>query len=220
MSDLLIELDNIVKSYSGTQNVLDGLDLGLKAGEVVAIIGRSGSGKSTLLNILGQMDQSDSGRYLFRGEDTSAWNDDQRTAFRRSQLGFVFQSYNLLPSLSVAENIMLPLEINARPPGRRCEQLLHALGLSELRSRFPDSLSGGEQQRVAIARALVHQPPLVIADEPTGHLDFNTGQQVVALFEQHIRLSGTALIMATHSAEMTGHADRVLEIRNGKLRPV
>ena len=210
--------------YYGTagqaQPVLADLDLDLARGEIVAVIGRSGSGKSTLLNLVGQMDTPNAGRLVFAGAETGTWDDAARTRFRRTALGFVFQAYNLVPSLTAAENIALPLELNGLPCQPRVDELLAALGLTRLATRYPETLSGGEQQRVAIARAVAHRPALVLADEPTGNLDQDTAQEVVALFEQVVRESGAALLMATHSVDMVGHADRVLYLRHGRLEPV
>jgi putative ABC transport system ATP-binding protein len=213
----------LVKRYGGddaARAVLDGLDLDIARGEIIAVIGRSGSGKSTLLNVIGQMDKPDRGRITVLGADTAHWRDAEQTAFRRQRLGFVFQAYNLLPTLTVRENIALPLELNGLAREPRVGELLDALGLTGVAARYPDQVSGGEQQRTAIARALAHRPALVIADEPTGNLDADTGAEVVWLFEQAVRESGTALLMATHSREMVGRADRVLALVHGRLETV
>lgn len=197
--------------------ILNDLHLELERGEILAVVGRSGSGKTTLLNLVGAMDRPDSGRLEFEGEDMSAWDDGARTAFRRARLGFVFQAFNLLPTLTVRENIALPLELNGLPETERVAELLDELRLEGLADRFPDQISGGEQQRTAIARAIAHRPRLIIADEPTGNLDRDTGSDVIALFERSVRAAGATLLMATHSDEMLGHADRVLELRGGAL---
>ncbi|MEQ8660620.1 MAG: ABC transporter ATP-binding protein [Gammaproteobacteria bacterium] len=222
-TDLILEARALSRRYGSpgrATTVIDKLDLGVRRGEIVAIIGRSGSGKSTLLNLIGQMDSPDSGRILYAGTDTTAWNDDARTRFRCSSLGFVFQSYNLLPTLTVRENIALPLELNGLPIGNRATRLMQSLGIAALAERYPEQFSGGEQQRTAVARALAHAPPLIIADEPTGNLDADTGLEVIALFERAVREAGSALVMATHSTEMVGHADRVLMLAHGRLAPV
>ena len=216
----ILRVDQLSKFYrSGMERhaVLDGLDLEVRAGEFIVVIGRSGSGKSTLLNLVGQMDTPSAGRIEFAGVDTGTWDDDTRTRFRRRELGFVFQAYNLLPTLTVRENIALPLELNGLPSTPRLAAIMQALDLTALGDRYPDQISGGEQQRTAIARALVHAPPLVIADEPTGNLDQDTALDVIRLFEQAAREAGAALLMATHSTEMVGRADRVLTLRHGRL---
>ena len=218
MSDPILEARALTRCYArGAPAVLDGLDLSVYRGEIIAIIGRSGSGKSTLLNLIGQMDAPDRGRIRFAGVDTSGWDDSARTRFRCRSLGFVFQAYNLLPTLTVHENIALPLELNGLPDNGAVARLMAALGIGALGDRYPEELSGGEQQRTAVARALVHRPPLVIADEPTGNLDADTGHEVITVFERAVREAGAALVMATHSTEMVGHADRVLALAHGRL---
>ncbi len=216
----LLRARNLGRHYAAAREraaILSHLNLELAAGEIVAVVGRSGSGKTTLLNLIGAMDRPDSGHLEFEGEDMSGWNDAARTAFRRARLGFVFQAFNLLPTLTVRENIALPLELNGLPQAARVAELLNALSIAALADRFPDQISGGEQQRTAIARAIAHRPRLIIADEPTGNLDRDTGREVIALFERCVRAAGATLLMATHSDEMLGHADRVLELRNGAL---
>ena len=197
--------------------ILRELSLDLARGELVAVIGRSGSGKTTLLNVIGAMDKATSGQLEFAGEDMTRWDDHARTRFRRTHLGFVFQAFNLLPTLTVRENIALPLELNGLPHGPRVQALLDELGIAAVAERFPDQISGGEQQRTAIARAIAHRPALIIADEPTGNLDRETGREVITLFERSVRANGATLLMATHSDEMIGRADRVLELRDGAL---
>ena len=216
----LLRARGLSRSYAAAEHrpgILRALDLDLDAGEIVAVVGRSGSGKTTLLNLIGAMDRADAGTLHFKGEDMSGWDDRARTDFRRARLGFVFQAFNLLPTLTVRENIALPLELNGLPAEARVVELMASLGIVALAERFPDQISGGEQQRTAIARALAHRPPLIIADEPTGNLDRDTGSEVIALFEQSVRAAGATLLMATHSEEMLGHADRVLELRDGAL---
>jgi len=200
------------------RTVLHDLDLDLAAGEVLAVLGRSGSGKSTLLNLVGAMARPTRGTIVFDGQDLGRLGEAALTRFRRRELGFVFQAYNLLPSLTVRENVELPLELNGVRDRARVDALLERLGLADLAGRHPDQLSGGEQQRTAIARAVVHRPRLVLADEPTGNLDEDNGREVVALFEACAREDGAALMMATHSRDMLGHADRVLAVRDGRLQ--
>ena len=221
MSDLpVISARGVCKSYpesAGSRAVIRDLDLDIHAGEIVAILGRSGSGKTTLLNLIGAMDRPTHGHIEYGNREMSTWSDAERTSFRRTRLGFVFQSFNLLPTLTVRENIALPLELNGLPLDERIDRLLDTLGLGSVAERFPDQIAGGEQQRAAIARAVVHKPALIIADEPTGNLDLETGREVIGLFEHCVREVGAALIMATHSLEMRGSADRVFELRNGSL---
>ena len=216
----LLTIRNLTKRYrSGDSQhiVLNAIDLEVHAGEVVVILGRSGSGKTTLLNLAGAMDLPDDGTLTFAGQDLAQLSDRQRTLFRRQRLGFVFQAYNLLPTLTIRENVALPLELNGLPL-TRVDPVLATLRLEPIAERMPDQISGGEQQRTAIARAIVHAPDLIVADEPTGNLDAETGNDVIRLFEQCVRGEGAALLMATHSTEMVGHADRVLELHNGRVR--
>ena len=200
--------------------VLAAVDLDIYPGELVVILGRSGSGKSTLLNLLGAMDAASAGELWVDGLRIDQLDENARARFRRARVGFVFQSFNLLPTLTVAENLALPLELNGimgTVAQERVAQLLVALGLSERGQGFPEELSGGEQQRVAVARALAHTPALVIADEPTGNLDIETGRQVLALLDRLTREEGRTLVMATHSHEVIGMADRILTIHEGRL---
>ena len=202
------------------RTVLRGAEAEFANGEFVAILGKSGSGKSTLLNLISGIDLVDGGDIWVNGQRLTALNERQRTLFRRRNIGFVFQFFNLIPTLTVWENVMLPLELAGVDNGearRRAETLLGAVGLLDRRDTFPDRLSGGEQQRVAIARALVHDPLLVLADEPTGNLDEDTGQQVMALLDRLTRQQGKNLILVTHSHEAAAYADRTLTLRDGKL---
>ncbi len=218
-----LRFENLSKSYQEgdrTRVVLHDADAHFAQGEFVAILGRSGSGKSTLLNLLSGIDRADSGRLWLGGQELSALDDRQRTLFRRRNIGFVFQFFNLIPTLTVWENVTLPLELNgagAAEIRQRAEPLLEAVGLLDRRQTFPDRLSGGEQQRVALARALVHDPLLVLADEPTGNLDETTGKTILGLLDRLTRQAGKNLIMVTHSVDAAGHADRVLHLRDGKL---
>jgi putative ABC transport system ATP-binding protein len=189
-------------------------------GEFVAILGKSGSGKSTLLNLISGIDLVDGGDIWVNGQRLTTLNERQRTLFRRHNIGFIFQFFNLIPTLTVWENVLLPLELagaNNGRAGQQAETLLEAVGLLDRRDTFPDRLSGGEQQRVAIARALVHDPLLVLADEPTGNLDEETGRQVMALLDRLTRQKGKNLILVTHSNEAAAYADRILTLRDGKL---
>jgi putative ABC transport system ATP-binding protein len=214
-----IELQGVGKAYSG-QVVLENAELGVRRGESVAVLGRSGSGKSTLLKLIGGLDTPDRGAILHDGRDLGAMSDDERTRFRRQHLGFVFQFFNLVPTLTVAENVGLPLALNryaADAAAARITALLADLGLRAVDTRYPDELSGGEQQRVAIARALAHSPKLILADEPTGNLDHETAANVLALLSSTCKASATTLLVATHSLDVARVADRVLTIRGGRL---
>jgi putative ABC transport system ATP-binding protein len=218
----LIRARGLTKAYAEAgrrHEVLRGADLDIGAGEFVVVLGRSGSGKSTLLNLLGAMDVPTDGELSIDGQPVGRLDELARTLFRRRRVGFVFQAYNLIPTLTVAENLRLPLALNGREEDarERVESQLDALGLAGKAGRFPDQLSGGEQQRVAVARALIHEPALVIADEPTGNLDLETGRQVLDLLDRMTRVAGKTLVMATHSREVVGMADRVLMIEDGRL---
>jgi putative ABC transport system ATP-binding protein len=218
-----IRLDGLSKSFEEgdqTRTVLQEVEAEFARGEFVAIVGKSGSGKSTLLNLISGVDLADGGDISVNGQRLTALNEHQRTLFRRHNIGFVFQFFNLIPTLTVWENVILPLELAGLDNGearRQAERLLEAVGLIDRRDTFPDRLSGGEQQRVAIARALVHDPLLVLADEPTGNLDEETGRQVMVLLDRLTRQNGRNLILVTHSNEAAAYADRILTLRDGKL---
>ena len=189
-------------------------------GEFVALLGRSGSGKSTLLNVVSGIDRPDGGQVWIGGQELTGMSERDRTLFRRRHIGFVFQFFNLIPTLTVMENVTLPVELNGASPKaarQQAEPLLHAVGLLERAGAYPDKLSGGEQQRIAIARALVHDPQLVLADEPTGNLDEDTGESVLALLDRLTRQAGKNLLMVTHSPESATWSDRVYHLRDGKL---
>ncbi len=214
-----IELRHVSKSY-GHQNVLTDASLGIGRGEFLAVVGRSGSGKSTLLRLVGGLEPVDAGTLLVDGVDLGNVPESERAQRRRRDLGFVFQFFNLIPTLTVAENVELPLALNAMSSGQaqqRSRELLRELGLHDCAERFPDELSGGEQQRVAIARAVIHEPRLVLADEPTGNLDVETAGQVLELLRDSCRQRNATLVMATHSAEAAALADRIVTIRGGQL---
>lgn len=218
-----IRVEALSKSYlegEKTRIVLQEASAGFSRGEFVAILGKSGTGKSTLLNLISGIDRPDSGSIWVAGVNLTGLNDHQRTLFRRHKIGFIFQFFNLLPTLNVLENVVLPLELGGQDGSgadRQAETLLEAVGLLDRAAAFPDRLSGGEQQRVAIARALVHDPLLVLADEPTGNLDEETGRQVLSLLDRLTRQAGKNLILVTHSAEAASFADRLLLLRDGKL---
>ncbi|NIS91422.1 MAG: ATP-binding cassette domain-containing protein [Woeseiaceae bacterium] len=200
--------------------VLDGLDLDIQQGETVALRGRSGSGKSTLLNLVGGIDAPDAGTVTVAGVDVTSLTEHDRTLFRRQHIGFVYQAFNLVPTLNVADNVRLVLELNQVPAVKassRIDKLLAAVDLADRAGSFPDVLSGGEQQRVAIARALAHEPAVLLADEPTGNLDDTTADGVLMLLDKLVRDSGRTMLIATHSQHVASHCDRVLELHNGKL---
>jgi putative ABC transport system ATP-binding protein len=216
-------IEELSKSYregERIRTVLSEASAEFYKGEFTAILGKSGSGKSTLLNLISGIDQADQGRIWIEGRDLTALDERQRTLFRRQHIGFIFQFFNLIPTLTVLENVTLPLELNGhelQQATRRAASLLEAVGLPDRLETFPENLSGGEQQRVAIARALVHDPLLVLADEPTGNLDGETGRQVLALLDRLTRQAGKNLILVTHSREAASYADRVLYLKEGKL---
>jgi len=214
-----IELKNVSKSY-GQQQVLDGASLAVERGQFVAVMGRSGSGKSTLLRLIGGLEAADAGVVRVDGTDLTALTETDRARQRRQGLGFVFQSFNLIPTLTVAENVELPLALNEVAPAevrRRSRELLEELGLTRCTDRFPEDISGGEQQRVAIARAVIHEPKLVLADEPTGNLDVETARHVLELLRRTCGARNATLIVATHGAEIAAQAARVLAIRAGRI---
>jgi putative ABC transport system ATP-binding protein len=206
----------------GDTLVLDGLDLDLAPGECVALVGRSGAGKSTLLHLVAGIDRADGGEIRFDDTRLDALDEAARTHFRRRHLGLVFQSWNLVPSLSALDNLCLPLEligIGGTDAKRRAQALLDQLGLGELAKRFPDELSGGQQQRVAVARALAHGPSVLLADEPTGSLDAESAGAVMRLLIGACREAGASLLLVTHAAEVMGQADRLLRMQAGRLVP-
>ena len=221
MKNYYLELQGLHKSYfdgSGDHHILKGADLKIEKGETVAILGSSGSGKSTLLNLIAGIDLPDQGEVCIDGKSLGQMSEKNRTLLRRRNMGFVFQSFNLIPTLNVYENLMLPLELNQISKNSGIiSQMLEALGLKGREESHPDRLSGGEQQRVAIARALMHQPSLLLADEPTGNLDAETSQETLKLINHLVHRSRTTMIMATHSQEVIEWVDRVLGIEDGKL---
>jgi putative ABC transport system ATP-binding protein len=216
----LVDLSKAYQEGDRRRVVLQEASAAFRQGEFVSLLGRSGSGKSTLLNVISGIDRPDGGQVWVSGEELTAMNERDRTLFRRKHIGFVFQFFNLIPTLTVLENITLPMELNGastKAARQQSEPLLDAVGLLDRASTYPDKLSGGEQQRIAIARALVHDPELVLADEPTGNLDENTGESVLVLLDRLTRQAGKNLIMVTHSPESAMWADRVFHLREGKL---
>jgi len=203
------------------QIVLDNIDLDIHRGETVALRGRSGSGKSTLLNLVGGIDAPDAGSVTVSGIDLTGLGERERTLFRRKHIGFVYQSFNLVPTLNVADNVRLVLELNKVPAAQasaRIDELLAAVGLADRVKSYPDVLSGGEQQRVAIARALAHEPAVLLADEPTGNLDDASADSVLELLDKLVRDSSHTMLIATHSQHVASLCDRVIELHNGRLK--
>ena len=219
----IVRLQNLTKSFSEGRRerlVLDDVTASFRRGDFVVILGKSGSGKSTMLNLISGIETPTAGDVYVDEQPITRLGERQRTLFRRDHIGFVFQFFNLIPTLTVMENITLPQELAGKArsdAARSAGELLDRVGLASRRDTFPDRLSGGEQQRVAIARALAHDPMLVLADEPTGNLDADTGERVLQLLLELTRHAGKTLIMATHSADVTPYADRVCRIHDGKL---
>jgi len=219
----LIVIRQLCRSFregTGVHRILDGLNARIHGGEVVAIVGRSGSGKSTLLNLMSGIDRPDSGEVAIGGRIVTSMGEPERTLFRRAHLGFVYQFFNLIPTLDVEENVRLALELNGArgaPARRRSAAILAEVGLGDRLHSAVDRLSGGEQQRVAIARALAHEPPVLLADEPTGNLDEETASQVLRILLSLSRSRGATLIIVTHDTSVARNADRVLELRDGRL---
>jgi putative ABC transport system ATP-binding protein len=207
----LLEVEGLAKRY-GDSPVFDRVSLTVAPGEFVAIIGESGVGKSTLLNAIAGLDSVDAGHVLLDGRDVATLDDAQHALLRRRHLGFVFQAFHVLPHLSVAQNVALPLLLLGRHDDARVDEVLAAVGLQGLGGRLPQQLSGGQLQRVAIARALVHAPRLVLADEPTGNLDPDTAERVLDVLAAQTRANATACVLVTHSQAAASHADRVLRL--------
>jgi len=223
MNMATLEVIQLIKQYRmGNLSVdaLRGVDLSIQAEEFVAIMGPSGSGKSTLLHLMGGLDAPTSGEVILAGKPLSRLSDNELTRIRRLKVGFVFQFYNLIPTLTAAENIALPLLIDGAPIGRyreRLEELLRLVGLSDRAQHKPDQLSGGQQQRVAIARAFINQPEIVLADEPTGNLDTRSGSAILELLQRSRAELGATIVMVTHDPRAASYAQRVIFLRDGKI---
>lgn len=223
---LLVRIRQLRKTFlegDKVRLIFERLNLDIHRGECVALLGRSGSGKSTLLNLIGGIDRPDGGEIWVDGQAITTLSELDRTLFRRRRVGFVFQFFNLIPTLTVEENLLLPLELNGLSQSehrRQALQLLERVGLGTRRRSFPERLSGGEQQRLAVIRALVHRPLLLLADEPTGNLDAETGNRVLELLLELHSQAGTTVLMVTHSREIAAQADRVLFLEAGQVREV
>jgi putative ABC transport system ATP-binding protein len=213
----MLEVQGLAKRYGDTA-VFAGVNLQLARGEFVAVLGESGVGKSTLLNCIAGLDTVDAGTVHVAGTEVTALAEPQQAMFRRMHLGFVFQAFHVLPHLSVAQNVGLPLLLQRRPDAARVQELLDAVGLNGLAARLPQTLSGGQLQRVAIARALVHRPQLILADEPTGNLDPATAERVMDLLARQVREQGAACVLMTHSRMAAARADRVLTLTSTGVR--
>ena len=213
----MLRIEQLSKSFADTP-VFHGVDLHLARGEFVALLGESGVGKSTLLNCIAGLESADSGRVAIDGTDLSTLDDDARARLRRHRLGFVFQAFHVLPHLSVADNVELPLRLLGRPDAARVQAVLDAVGLNGLGGRAPAQLSGGQLQRVAIARAVVHAPALILADEPTGNLDPVTAERVLDVLRAQVRDTGAACLLVTHSEAAARRADRVLRLGPAGIR--
>ncbi len=220
-----IELHDIRRTYHLGEvdlHVLRGVSLTIQSGEMVALMGASGSGKTTLMNVLGCLDKPTSGSYVLDGEDVSKLSSDQLAVVRSRKIGFVFQSFNLLPRTTALEQVMMPLSyanppISDREAKKRAKEMLEKVGLKDRMDHLPTQLSGGQQQRVAIARSLINHPPLLFADEPTGNLDSKTSKEVLEMFAELNRSEGITLVLVTHDAEVASHATRTIRIRDGLI---
>ena len=216
--DTFVKLENITKIYHMGEveiRAVDGIDFSIQKGEFVVIVGPSGAGKTTVLNILGGMDTASGGRITVDGQDITKYSGRQLTGYRRDDIGFVFQFYNLIPNLTALENVEMALQICRNPLDARA--VLKEVGLEERMDNFPAQLSGGEQQRVSIARALAKNPKLLLCDEPTGALDYNTGKAILKLLQEMCREKGMTVIVITHNSALAPMADRLIKIKNGKV---
>jgi putative ABC transport system ATP-binding protein len=218
----MIEVKNVTKRYEGKRTVhaLRDVSLRIEKGEMVATMGPSGSGKSTLLNVIGGLDRPSDGSIFIDGVEIERLDDDSLTRLRREKIGFVFQFFNLLPTLNARENVALPLHlarISRREAGARSVAMLELVGLADRQEHLPDELSGGEQQRVAMARALVLRPPLILADEPTGNLDSRNGEEVLSLFKRLQAQFNTTVLMVTHDSRAATFCDRILQMQDGRM---
>lgn len=217
----ILKVENLTKTYGSGENLVNAVDdvsFSVEKGEFVAIVGASGSGKSTLLHLIGGVDRPTSGKIFVDGNDISKINDDKLAVFRRRQVGIVYQFYNLIPILTVEENITLPCDLDGRGVDReRLEMILDSFGLRARRKHLPNQLSGGQQQRTSIARALINNPSLVLADEPTGNLDSKSSEEVMSMLKMCNQSYGQTVIMITHNLDIAKQADRIITISDGKI---
>lgn len=217
----ILKVENLTKTYGSGENLVHAVDdvsFSVEKGEFVAIVGASGSGKSTLLHLIGGVDRPTSGKIFVDGNDISKMNDDKLAVFRRRQVGIVYQFYNLIPILTVEENITLPCDLDGRGVDReRLEMILDSFGLRARRKHLPNQLSGGQQQRTSIARALINNPSLVLADEPTGNLDSKSSEEVMSMLKMCNQSYGQTVIMITHNLNIAKQADRIITISDGKI---
>ena len=216
-----VTLEDVKKRYRmGEVEIMaaDGIDFQISQGEFAVVVGPSGAGKTTVLNILGGMDTASEGRVMVDGQDITSYSQKQLTAYRRDDIGFVFQFYNLIPNLTALENVELALQICKNPMDAR--EVLEEVGLGERLNNFPAQLSGGEQQRVSIARALAKNPKILLCDEPTGALDYNTGKSILKLLQDTCRIKGMTVILITHNSAIAPMADRVIKIKNGRVADI
>lgn len=217
----MLELKNISKNYfegNTKHSVLSNFELSISKGEIIILLGKSGSGKSTLLNIISGIDVPDGGSVSIDGTDITKLSEKERTLVRRNKIGFIFQFFNLITTLTVKENLLLPLELTgSNNTEERIKSVLAEVGLANRANTYPDKLSGGEQQRIAIARALIHNPDIILADEPTGNLDYETGLQIVDLLDRVVKKKGKTMIMVTHSKDVIGLADKIYSLKDGRL---
>lgn len=217
----ILKVENLTKTYGSGENLVHAVDdvsFSVEKGEFVAIVGASGSGKSTLLHLIGGVDRPTSGKIFVDGNDISKMNDDKLAVFRRRQVGIVYQFYNLIPILTVEENITLPCDLDGRGVDReRLEMILDSFGLRARRKHLPNQLSGGQQQRTSIARALINNPSLVLADEPTGNLDLKSSDEVMSMLKMCNQSYGQTVIMITHNLDIAKQADRIITISDGKI---
>lgn len=217
----ILKVENLVKTYGEGDNIVNAVDnisLSVNKGEFVAIVGASGSGKSTLLHLLGGVDRPTSGKIYIDGNEINNMNNDKLAIFRRRQIGIVYQFYNLIPILSVEENISLPCDLDGnRPDKERMDLILKSFGLFERRNHLPNELSGGQQQRTSIARALINNPAILLADEPTGNLDSKSTEEIMSILKMSNRDFNQTIIMITHNLEIAKEADRIITIQDGKI---
>ncbi len=224
MTPLAIDMRGLHKSFldGDRKRVLfDKFDFSLEAGKFLVLLGKSGSGKTTFLNLLSGLELPDQGEMLVLGQNLQSRSENERALFRRQSIGFIFQFFNLVPTLTILENLLLPLELKygaiTESHREKARHLLGEVGLADRATDFPQKLSGGEQQRVAVVRALIHEPEMILADEPTGNLDVENGQKVISLLTQFVKKHGKTLVMVTHSRDMIGTADLICELKGQKL---